>query len=205
MWYQVAAAAVSAYGKYKSRPEKAEYEKLSPIEQGNIQRGEGMVKRHRFFQTRLHGKMVEHIESKGVKNQLEGISRADIAQASGELSYEKARDVKGNIAATEAEAGLKVDIGQIAKKGDLGKVLGYVNALSGVSDSQYTASTQLARGESASLLNQYENQIYRKGTKYGFAAQTIGYASGSPVFNSPASTPQPQSFLAGSGSGSTVG
>ena len=106
MWYQVAAAAVSAYGKYKSRPEKAEYEKLSPIEQGNIQRGEGMVKRHRFFQTRLHGKMVEHIESKGVKNQLEGISRADIAQASGELSYAKAKDVKGNIAATEAEAGL---------------------------------------------------------------------------------------------------
>tara|TARA_Y100000310_G_scaffold130586_1_gene129746 strand:- start:41 stop:712 length:672 start_codon:yes stop_codon:yes gene_type:complete len=175
---KVVGAIAGAISSSKSRPKKSEYEKMAPLETGNIHRGEAMVKRHRFFQDKLHSKMVEHIESAGVKKQLEGISRADIAQADSELSYEKAKDVKGNIAATESEAGMKVDIGQIAKQGDLGKTLGYLNALSGVSGSQYAASTQMARGESAYLLNKYENQLFRKGTKYSFLSQAAGYVSG---------------------------
>ena len=177
-WWKIGAAVLGGVAASKSRPEKSDYDQLSPIQQGNIQRGRKRIERHDFFREKMHKKMVEHIESPGVKKQLEGIKAMDIAEADGVLTYEKARSTKQYVASTKAEAELVPYTAQMSESQDLGKTLMYLNALSGHESALSETSRTLGSGQMNALVAKYEGAKSRAGLGFGLAAGFAAYKSG---------------------------
>ena len=215
VWWVTALKAVgtiaSVVKSAKSRPEKSEMEKISGLTAFNVKKGTQQVLRHGQWQDKINNLMVDHINSAGVKNYLTGLQRADTAQSAGELSYAKAKDVKGEVASTKVEAELGSEVAAAAKEADIGKTLGFLNSLAGVSNVQYQSTQALAASQSSYLANKYEQQTMRKGIKWGGLAGASSYFGfGNDPFNiDPSRNDQftmPTSGSSGSsGSGSSGG
>lgn len=164
-------------GSAKSRPKKGEVEKFSPFEASNILIGKERIKRFGIARDRMTKLAKEHMNSPGVKSILAGKQRADIAQASAELSYANVANPSQAAMETQAEGELAGDLAGKATEFDLNKSLEYVNMLAGQEGVMSSSRTQLAGAESEADRTSYLAKLDRTSDRWGFVSGAAMYGS----------------------------
>ena len=171
---KVGATILGLFG--KKRPKKSEIEKFSKLHSTNIDFGKKQIDRFAPQMEAMQNLISKKMEE-DVKPHLQGLQRADIAQADSKISYEKTRDIRSGVEGAKAEAEAGTTLSAQATQFNERKVMDLYAAQKMQGAIAGAGVGLIGRGKTASNVNTYLAKTTQQHNRIGVATSMLAFGA----------------------------